>query len=128
VQEDDDSVTQQAYGEQTTEEPKTPPQEPAHGENDEYSDLTHGETDEEHDEPSLKNHKRTRSQVSPRTEKGEQKRRFIGTVNITRQIEPSTYAAAMRSEEAEEWQTAFEEEHQSMLTNEVWDVVDRPTY
>ena len=40
--------------------------------------------------------------------------------------EPQTYNEAIQSEESEEWQKAMSEEHESLLENDTWMLVEPP--
>lgn len=50
----------------------------------------------------------------------------VASSSVTEKTEPKNYKEAMKSEEAEQWKNAIEDEYQSLITNNTWTLVERP--
>ena len=49
-----------------------------------------------------------------------------GEYEIGEEVDPTTYREALSSDKANEWLIAMKDEMQSMLDNDVWELVDLP--
>jgi hypothetical protein len=64
--------------------------------------------------------------VSSRITKGKIPERYGNFANTIRIMEPKTYEEAISSPEKEKWTQAMEEEINSLLANDTWELVDLP--